>query len=98
MPRWAETRRSSTQRASWSWRPIGTNRRCGNSGQRFSGGSGQGVRAGFLVKTIAGMVAATEVANYALSGHSTLQNQPGHTFEIEMHAPNGGFVHVGILP
>ena len=67
-------------------------------GSAMFGGTGQGVRAGFLAKTIAGMMTATEVANYALSGHSTLQNQPGHQFEVEMPNPNGGTLHFGLLP
>src|SRR5262252_261397 len=62
------------------------------------GGAGQGVRAGFLAKTIAGMMVATEAANYAFSGHSTLENEPGHQFEVEVQNPNGGTLHFGILP
>jgi len=67
-------------------------------GSAVFGGSGQGVRAGFLGRTIAGMMTATELMNYALSGHSTLDNQPGHQFEVETHDPNGGYLHFGILP
>ena len=67
-------------------------------GSALFGGSGQGVRAGFLAKTIGGMMTATEIANYAFSGHSTLQNQPGHQGEIEIRDPAGGFTHIGILP
>jgi hypothetical protein len=67
-------------------------------GSAVFGGTGQGVRAGFLAKTIAGMMATTEVANYALTGHSTLDNQPGHQFEVEMQDPSGGYMHFGILP
>jgi hypothetical protein len=67
-------------------------------GSAMFGGSGQGVRAGFLAKAIAGTLAVTEVANLALSGHSTLQNQPGHQFEIEVRDPSGGFMHIGLLP
>jgi hypothetical protein len=67
-------------------------------GSAMFGGTGQGVRAGFLAKTLGGMLTATEVANYALSGHSTLENQPGHQFEVEVRDPNGGYLHFGILP
>src|SRR5215471_7738775 len=62
------------------------------------GGTGQGVRAGFLAKTIAGMMVTTEALNYAFSGHSTLDNQPGHQFEVEVSNPNGGTLHFGVLP
>jgi hypothetical protein len=67
-------------------------------GSALFGGSGQGVRAGFLAKALAGMIATTEVTNYALTGHSTVDNQPGHQFEIEMHDPAGGYLHMGLLP
>jgi hypothetical protein len=69
-------------------------------GSAVFGGSGQGVRAGFLAKTIAGMMFTTEALNYALSGHSTLQNQSGHQFEVEMQSPGrpGEFIHFGVMP
>jgi hypothetical protein len=67
-------------------------------GSALFGGDGSGATRGFLAKTIAGMMTATEAANYALSGHSTLQNQPGHQFEVEVQNPNGGYLHFGILP
>jgi len=67
-------------------------------GSAIFGGDGRGVRAGFLAKTIGGMMVATEAANYAFSGHSTLENQPGHQFEVELQNPNGGYLHFGILP
>jgi hypothetical protein len=67
-------------------------------GSAIFGGNGQGVRAGFLARTIGGMLAATEVLNFALSGHSTIQNQPGHQFEVETSDPRGGYMHFGILP
>lgn len=67
-------------------------------GSAMFGGSGQGVRAGFLARTLATTMAATEAANYALSGHSTVDNQPGHQFEIEMRDPAGGYLHIGLLP
>ena len=68
------------------------------SAMPFVGGSGQGQRTAFLAKAIGGMMAATEAANYALSGHSTVDNQPGHQFEIEVPDPAGGYMHMGILP
>jgi len=67
-------------------------------GSAIFGGSGQGARAQFLAKTIAGMMVATEALNYALTGHSTLDNEPGHQFEVEVENPNGGLLHFGILP
>ena len=67
-------------------------------GSAIFGGEGSGVTRAFLAKTIAGMMTATEAANYAFSGHSTLENQPGHQFEVELHDPNGGYLHFGILP
>ena len=68
------------------------------SAMPFIGGAGQGQRSAFLAKAIGGMLATTEVANYALSGHSTLDNQPGHQFEIEVPDPAGGYMHIGLLP
>jgi hypothetical protein len=67
-------------------------------GSALFGGDGRGARAGFLAKTIAGMMVTTEALNYAFSGHSTLDNQPGHEFEVELQNPNGGYLHFGILP
>jgi hypothetical protein len=62
------------------------------------GGAGAGENRAFLARTLGGMMMATEAANYALTGHSTLQNQPGHQFEIEHEDPAGGYMHMGILP
>jgi soluble lytic murein transglycosylase-like protein/ribosomal protein S18 acetylase RimI-like enzyme len=67
-------------------------------GSAIFGGDGSGVTRGFLARTIASMMGVTEAANVALSGHSTLQNQPGHQFEVEMPNPGGGYLHFGILP
>jgi hypothetical protein len=67
-------------------------------GSTLFGGSGAGANRAFLAKSLAGMMATTEVANYAMSGHGTDQNQPGHQFEIEMSNPSGGYTHIGILP
>jgi len=67
-------------------------------GSALFGGDGSGVTRGFLARTIGGMLTATQAANLALSGHTTLQNQPGHQFEVEMPNPNGGYLHFGLLP
>jgi murein DD-endopeptidase MepM/ murein hydrolase activator NlpD len=67
-------------------------------GSALFGGSGAGQNRAFLVRALGGMLAATEVANYALSGHSTLQNQPGYQGQVEIRDPAGGYMHIPLLP
>jgi flagellum-specific peptidoglycan hydrolase FlgJ len=64
----------------------------------FVGGAGSGQRAKFLGRAIGGTMAVTELANYAMTGHSTMDNQPGHQYEIEMRDPNGSYMYIGVLP
>ena len=65
---------------------------------RLLGGPATGEARGFLGRAIGGTLAVTELLNYAMSGHSTMDNQPGHQFEVETRDPAGGFTHVGLIP
>lgn len=38
-----------------------------------------------------------EAVNYATSGHSTMQNDPDHKFDVEMHNPDGSKYYVNLL-
>jgi len=67
-------------------------------GSALFGGPGAGASRGFIARTLAGTMLATEALNYATTGHGTWGNQPGHQFEIEAQDPAGGYLHVGILP
>ena len=62
------------------------------------GGAGTGANRAFLARTLGGMAAVTEALNYFSTGHSTLQNEPGHQFEVEVADPAGGYMHVGLNP
>jgi hypothetical protein len=65
---------------------------------RVLGGPATGEARGFVGKAIGGMGLATELINFALTGHGTDKNQPGHQFEVETQDPAGGYMHVGIIP
>ena len=67
-------------------------------GSAMFGGTGQGVRAAHVAKALAGTMATTELLNWFSTGHSTIDNQPGHQFEVEVQDPNGEYMHIGVLP
>ena len=64
----------------------------------FFGGQGAGVTREFLARAVLGTTIATEATNWALTGHFTNQNEPGHAFELEVPTESGKLMHVGIGP
>ena len=83
--------RVAIQAPDWLEAPI---RQAGN----LVGGGGAGETRAFLAKTMGGMAIATELTNYALTGHFTNQNQPGYQFMVEQQDPAGGYMHFGLFP
>jgi hypothetical protein len=65
---------------------------------RLLGGPATGEARGFVGKAVGGMYLTTQLINYALNGHWTDENQPGHQFEVEYKDPAGGYSHTGIIP